>query len=282
MKTFIALLLLTTFARAESSRLIPAFLEAAELYPSDETFVHSPTVRAVLQVLHAKKIPAEYLSGLQGLDRSEWPLPADDRYDAWVRSASETKELAPELSLHAVKIDVKKASDYRDDIYAYFFITDGVIPTGKVSSIYKATGSGQGFFFNQVDRAIFPLIGIPAKSPSNHLIVDYGIVESDGDDVKRLQALSDIIIDIAITVYASQDPTGGQILINLRKEVKALAGLLISFNTDDRLVTDSFGYTAAQLAELLKDQTFVEIPRSHKGQDRWTSWDYTIHFRLLR
>jgi hypothetical protein len=161
-------------------------------------------------------------------------------------------------------------------------VTDGVIPTGKVTSIYKGLDEGETFFFNEVDRAIYPLLGVPAKSPDNHLIIDYGIIESDGDDIKDLQKLSSIIIDIAITVYSQIDPENAQILVNLRKEVKALADLLLSMNDDDRIANGSFGYTNAELTEILRDRTYVEFKKTHKKESQFDDWEYHLRFRLIR
>jgi len=284
MSWIISLLLFVTLAQAENSKVIPVFLDAVEVYqnPSFDPLFLKPEIRSVIQVLKNKNISPELL-GPYLMAKKEHILPADDKYDHWIKSAHLKKQTSEplEVSLHANKIDVVISTQFSDDVYAYFFITDGVIPTGKVTSIYKGVASGEGFFFNPVDRAIFPLIGIPAKAPSNHLIVDYGIIESDGDDIKKMQQLSSIIIDIAIAVYSGQSPNG-QVIMNLRKEIKALADLLISFNSDDRLVTDSFGYTTEEISKLLSERSFVDFKKSHKHETDFTIWQYDIHFRLLR
>lgn len=285
MKWILPLFLLTTLAQAETSKLIPAFLEAAEIYQSsaDNSLILKPEVRAILNVLHEKNLPIELLTRFKGA-KSSWTLPEDDKYDAWTKNPVQNKNEfnVPEISFHATKIDVIDSSQMRDDLYAYFFITDGVVPTGKVTSIYKGIASGQGFFFNATDRAIFPLVGIPAKAPSNHLIIDYGIIESDGDDIKKLQQLSAIIIDIAIAVYASQAPESSQVIVSLRKEIKALADLLLTFNNDDRLVTDSMGFTTDEISTLLKERTFVDFKRNHKFKGNYQKWEYDISFRMVR
>jgi hypothetical protein len=284
MSWIFTLLLFFSLAHAETSKVIPVFLNAVEVYqnPNLNPLFLKPEIRSVVEVLKNKNISPELLEPFL-LAKKDHLLPADDKYDQWIKTAHLKKQMTEpmEVSLHANKIDVVISTQYSDDVYAYFFITDGVIPTGKVTSIYKGVASGEGFFFNPVDRSIFPLIGIPAKAPSNHLIVDYGIVESDGDDIKKLQQLSSIIIDIAIAVYAGQSPNG-QVLMNLRKEIKALADLLISFNSDDRLVTNSFGYTTEEISKLLSERSFVDFKKIHKHETDFTIWQYDIHFRLLR
>jgi hypothetical protein len=287
MKVFFLAIFLSFSALAETSKLIPAFMDAVDIYLSPElglknSMVLNAKTRAILSVLENKKIdPAVLLEFTQGKSRTGWKLPEDDQFDRWQKAAP-AKGDVPEVALQAFKLDVVKTSDwFKDDVYAYFFITDGVIPTGKVTTIYKGVATGQSFFFNEVDRAIFPLMGIPAKKPNNHLIVDYGIIESDGDDIKKMQQLSDAIIDIAIAVYAAYDPEHGDVVIKLRKEIKALADMLLTMNSDDRLVTSSFGFKAQELNDVFKNETYVEFKRNHKAPQK-RGWEYDVHFRLLK
>ena len=277
-------------AWARNSLVIPAFRDAVKVYVEDpalvNTYVVSAKTKSIIRIFEQKKITPEmlspYLATLESKDT--FPLPRNDKFDSWIKNRKEESVKAPELALHAFGFDVIEESDdfFNDDIYCYFFVTDGVIPTGKVTSIYKGVDQGESFFFNEVDRAIYPLLGVPAKSPDNHLIIDYGIIESDGDDIKDLQKLSSIIIDIAIAVYSSVDPQNGQVLANLRKEVKALADLLLSLNNDDRLATGSFGYTTAELSEILREQTYVEFKKVHKKRSNFDDWEYHLKFRLIR
>jgi hypothetical protein len=274
---------------AQTSRIIPPVLEASRLYvagvTNQESLYLQPDILAALSVLESKKVDPLILDKYTHQKSTVWKLRADDQYDQWLKKpVPEKLTEVPEIAVHAFKFKVQEASDnwFKDDIYAYFFITDGVIPTGKVTSIYKGLSNGQSFFFNEIDRAIFPLVGITAKRPENHLIIDYGIVESDGDDIKELQALSSIIIDIAIAVYASYDPQNAQILINLRKEVKALAEMLLGLNNDDRLVTSTLAYKSNQIEEMLKNESYVEITRKHHSKAALNSWEYDLSFRFIR
>ena len=291
MKWLLLGLLTLSSAWAENSKIVPAFVEATRLYiesnqTSEESLYLRPDIRAALGVLENYRIDQDVLLRRIPLEKTEWPLRADDIYDQWVKKARLNKlhSTGPEMAAQAVKIDVVKASDtwFKDDVYAYFFITDGVIPTGKVSTTYKGIGSGQSFFFNEVDRAIYPLVGVPSKAPENHLIIDYGIIESDGDDTKEMQKLSTIIIDIAIAVYSSYDPQNAEILVNLRKEIQALAQLLISLNHDDRLATGTFGFKAEELHKMLEADSYVDLKKKHVSKEWMNSWEYHISFRLLR
>jgi hypothetical protein len=290
MKYLFLAIVLTGSAWAQNSLVLPAFRDAVKTYVETPDLVHTlvlkPKTLAIIKIFERKKISPStlesYLPAL--LDKKDFPLPLDDKFDGWIKNRKTESVKVPQLALHAFGFDVIEESDdfFNDDIYCYFFVTDGVIPTGKVTSIYKGVDEGEAFFFNEVDRAIYPLLGVPAKAPDNHLIVDYGIIESDGDDIKELQKLSSIIIGIAIVVYSSIDPENGRVLANLRKEVKALADLLLAMNNDDRLATGTFGYTTTELSEILREQTYVEFKKSHKKESQFDNWEYHLKFRLLR
>lgn len=289
MKWIVLGLLFANSLFADTSKFVPAFLEASKLYVegeqlSDESLYVRPDIRAALAVLEKSKIDPAVLEKRIYNKHSVIELRPDDKFDHWVKHPDKSRTEVPEMAVHAFRFKVNDESDnwFKDDVYVYFFMTDGVIPTGKVTSIYKGLSRGQSFFFNEIDRAIFPLVGVPAKKPDSHLIIDYGIIESDGDDIKEMQKLSNIIIDIAIAVYSTYDPQNAQILINLRKEIKALADLLISLNNDDRMAEGSFGWKAKELEELLRDETYVEITKRHHSKAEFNKFDYELSFRLLR
>lgn len=285
MKWIVLGLLFANTLFADTSKIIPTFLEASRLYINGEEGLYaSPDIRAALAVLEKNNIDPAVLEKRIHDKTSYWPLRADDQFDQWVKHPEKTTNEVPEMAAHAFRFKVNRGSDvfFKDDIYAYFFVTDGVIPTGKVTSIYKGLSSGQSFFFNEIDRAIFPLVGVPAKRPENHLIIDYGIIESDGDDIKEMQKLSSIIIDIAIAVYSTYDPQNAQILVNLRKEIKALADMLLTLNNDDRMAEGTIAWKAKELEELLKDESYVEITKHHHSKAELNKFDYELSFRLLR
>lgn len=285
----IATLMFSFNLLAVESKIAPIVGEALELYLDDQEadYILRPELHNALQIIKSKEIDRAYVQKL--LSKKNFAvveLPEKDQFDLLIeqRAANQNeKSEVPAVSLHAFKLDIKRQSDLlSDDVYAYFFVTDGVVPTGKVTNVYKDTRSGQSFHFNEVDRAIFPLVGIPAKVPQGHLIVDYGIIESDGDDIKQMQRLSSIIIDLAITIYSTQNPEAGAVLNQMRREIKALADMLLELNHDDRLFTGSFAYRNAEIAEHLKDTTYIEFSKNHKNPASLGGFDYTLNFRLLR
>lgn len=281
------LLIASSYSFAQNSTVIPAFIKAAQIYSSDHYdqknyYTLSLEIRSVIDVFIENQIDPSILKGFE-LTKNNWTL-KEDKYDQWIQNAYENKSIktiAP-IAFQAVKIDVKDSVDFSDDVYAYFFVTDGVVPTGKVTSIYKGVSSGESFFFNPADRALFPMAKVPLKSPSSHLIVDYGIVESDGDDITKMQKLTSIIFDIAIAVYSTQNPANGAMITKLRNEIKTLANLVISQDKDDRIITNTIGLQNDDISKLIDGKTFHDFKKNHKNGKGLFSWEYDVHFRILR
>lgn len=276
-------------AEAKVSKVIPVFLEASRVistkgYSQLGKYALKPQILAVIEVLEGHQISVKALRKYQHLSSYQF-LPQVDQFDLWIDSALKDSNHFPlQIALEALKIDVIDPSDdfTKDDLYAYFFVTTGVMPLGKTTSIYKGMGKGEGFFFNLTDRRIFPAGDSFSRGIENHLIVDYGIIESDGDDVRIFQELTRAIVDIAIVVYAVSNPEEAPRLQDLRREVKALADLLVSLNSDDRLVSSSFGLTAMEIETLLARRTFVVLKKAHKANAFFNSWEYNLFFRILR
>ncbi|MBF0208574.1 MAG: hypothetical protein HQK53_16990 [Oligoflexia bacterium] len=193
--------------------------------------------------------------------------------------------ILPKIGIHIYRFDVINAEDdfSGDDIYCYFFVTDGVVPTGGVTSIYKGYRRNTSFFFSVPNRLLYPPKGNEGIIPHNHLIIDYGIVESDGDEIEDMQKISAAIIDLASVVYAKKGPMHGLSVAQLRKEVKNLADALLKLNKDDKLVTDSLYYKPQDFISLFADGGSVyEFTKIHKGKHLLSEWEYRINFRILR
>lgn len=188
----------------------------------------------------------------------------------------------PPLALHAHKFLVAEESDdvTNDDIYVSFFITDGHIPTAKVSSIYRGLDEGESFLFNLEDRILYPLSG-GLRIPRGHLIVDYMIIESDGDDISEMKRISGFITDLAIEFYKRKygDDSG---LSQLREEVRALSEALLDLDHDDRLVTASWAPTALEVQHLLEQMSYADVTHTHKESSPWGDFKYKMTFRIIR
>jgi basic membrane lipoprotein Med (substrate-binding protein (PBP1-ABC) superfamily) len=270
---------------AETSKLIPLFLQGAEIYLGQvgpkTAHIYRKDLLLILNVFEKHQVSKPRLKKILQLAGSkEWPLPQDR---AILGLAKKSLSPLPKLALHAVKFKVSEESDdvYNDDIYMYFFVTDGVFPSGKVTSIYKNLDEGDSFFFNQIDRVIYPAAGV-SHMPQSTLIIDYGIMESDGDDIRESQALSGAIIDLAIGVYSAVEPESSIKLEQLRSEVKALSNLVLNMNDDDRLVTDTLVFQGDEMKRMLENQNYVEFDRKYKKSSTFDDFKYQIFFRMIR
>jgi hypothetical protein len=260
--------------------------------PSSMRLDQNPVHKDIIHIFEEKGLSKPFIQKLINriMERSSqaFMLPDNDRGDSLIKESflkSQKTHKAPfSMALKAYRFDVIEDEDdfFNDDIFCYFFVTDGVIPQAHVSSIYKNIDQGQSFFFHPNDSSIFPPNGIDRKGPQNHLIVDYGIVESDRGDIEELKRLSSAIVDIALVVYAAADPTTASLLIGLRKEVKHLASLLLDLGTDDRLAIGSIIYTTDELEKALEKRSIIPFYRIHEGRHYWSRWKYRIGFRLLR
>jgi len=271
---------------SDKSLVLPPFLNAMHKYVDPSVKKELSTVEQKIKILLEKrKINKTLLQKIlqKKLKNTLYLLPSDDRADKIIKKSWKNKATSFPIALQSFKMDIIEEEDdvFNDDIYCYYFITEGVIPTGKTTSIYRGLDQGNSFFFNETDRAIFPLHGIPSKVPKNHLIIDYGIVESDSQDIEELKKITAVILDIALLVYTATNPGASPYLPNLRKEVKKLSEYLLNLDDDDRLVTHTISFTSEEIQELLSNRTFYEFSKTHQGKHWYSKWKYRLHFRFL-
>jgi hypothetical protein len=265
------LLLLSVLAHGES-RVVPHFWLAVESWHTEGPL--KPEIRAIHAVWEKEHIDPSWLKKRsQVMLKRRWELPP--------KITAQTGWDGP-LSVQAARLDVREPSDdvMSDNIYCYFFITDGAVVSGRVSQIYHGLRAGQGFHFSLPDRALFPLQG-GWLVPQGAVIVDYGIVESDGDDIEKLQTMTGVIVDLVVAVYAVTDPGHGQVAIQLRQEVKALADALVSFDQDDRMAIGTLVLDKPTVTNTLQDRSWGELHRSHGSEYFFDRWRYHLTWRLL-
>lgn len=288
MKWLVIPFLFMQVAMAETSKLIPTFVEAAKIYvagkPTDSNQVLKPEVFAVVELLGKRNLDFKLLEEvISRASKKSWILPDDNEFEKFLDKSKHIliKGDVPEVSFQATRIDVHKKADmfFNDDVYAYFFVTEGDIPLGRVTSIYKGLSSGESFFLNESDRPLYPLTVGNFKRPGQYLVIDYGVIESGGNEIKKMQLLTGMISDIALAVYQSPHSMGA---MNLRLEMKALADVLLTLYNSDRLFTGSTFYTQSDLAEMLKKDSSVEISNRHTKTTGLTTYDYEFHLRLMR
>lgn len=264
-------LFLSIFSAIAESRLLPAFWQAVDSWQTKAPL--SREIQAIHHIWEREGIDPQWLRPRAKRSlKVQWGLPPAVHAQKWD---------AP-IAIQATRLDVVESSDdvLKDDIYCYFFVTDGAITTGRVSSIYTGLESGESFHFSPDDRALFPLQG-GWGVPQGGLIVDYGIVESDGRDIGKLQAITSVIIDLAIAVYAVAEPTTGQVAVQLRQEVKALADALISLEQDDRQAIGTIVLDKKTIETSLGDRNWGELRRSHHSEYFFDRWRYILSWRIL-
>lgn len=260
-----------TEAQARTSALLSKLQEALL---TEKSLILREDLLRVRRLLETHGIPGPTQERWRSLD------PADHLLRRLPSFMSKSEALYPPLSIHAHSFLVAEDSDdvFNDDIYVSFFITDGHVPTGKVSSVYRGLDEGDRFFFLPNDRFLFPLSADGPRVPSGHLIIDYMIIESDGDDLRELKKISAFITDLALAYYA--EDTGEP--LRLREEVRALSEALLDLDHDDRMVTATWAPGPWEVAELLPTPGYAEVTKTHKKSSTWSRFKYKLTFRILR
>jgi hypothetical protein len=187
-------------------------------------------------------------------------------------------------AIHAVKLSVTEDYDdfNNDNVYLYYITTSDDIVWGKVTDVYKNLDEGTEVFMNAEDRGVYGPTGQKLAFPTNHVIVDFGLIESDGDDITQLKKVSDAIVDLALVALAVYQPGAGAAALQARAEVNNLLHLIIELNSDDRLVTDSVYFTPNSMAEKLNNTTYFEFDRVYEKATWWTRFKYAMKFRLIK
>lgn len=182
------------------------------------------------------------------------------------------------LNLHVPQIQIiEEEDDYlNDDLYMWFVITrDGITHT-KVTKIYRGLDEGDILIFDDQDRVVS---SIPF---TQHLIIDYGIVESDGDDISELRRLSNNALNLVQEIIATLDLNlRNQALAQLNQETSAVLQLLLSLNHDDRLVSGSIHITYEDTYQTWQNAGVLERTQDFSGSHWGSDWHYRLKWRFL-
>jgi hypothetical protein len=204
--------------------------------------------------------------------------------EQWAKAQAPISRSANEkIAVHAAKFDVLEDYDdvSNDNIYLYFITTYGDFVWGRTTQTYKGLDEGDSFFFNADDRAIFGPKGA-ALALDSHLLIDVGIIESDGDDIAQLQKLSTVIINSAAEALMLASPQAGAIAAVLRSEVANLLKYIVSLDQDDRLVTDTIHLDPSQVTTQLGAKSFYEMSKRYQRKTFFTAFDYRLTLRVLK
>lgn len=266
------------------SALLSPFIESVFSYLRNDNSQEKlgPAAKVFFTALKASNINKNFIEKRFG--RVNESLDLDKYRFLKVNSISNplTESEIDKVAIHATKIDVIEEYDdfTNDNIYAYFIVTHGDQTWGRVTDTYEGLDQGTSFFFDASDRAIFGPSG-KAMKLNNHVIIDLGIVESDGDDLTHLQMLSKIILAKAADAFKETSPMASKIADQLRAEVANLLKLISGLDYDDKLVTDSIYLTKDSLQNSLATQSYYEIMRSYEAKTFFTAYNYKITFRAL-
>lgn len=278
----------STFEKRPAA-LVPDFLTALEqVAHGQRAHVNATGVQLWVDAMVQKGIDPSFLSRRMSKARYRRSDPfAQYRTVALEVFPAETRPLertaGEPFALHAYRFDVEEDYDdsTNDDIYCYFITTHDDKVWGKATSIYRNLDEGSSFFFSAEDRGLFGPKGDKIV-PINHTIVDFGIIESDGEDIVQLKKLSDVIVDLAVKALDIYNPAAGLAAEQARAEVKNLLHLVIEMDGDDHLVTDSMYFTPDSMTGLLQDATFKEFDRYYDQETTFSHFAYRLHFRLMR
>lgn len=271
--------------------LVDDFLEALQAYGSGEnSVVAKPSVQLWVDGLKARGVKAKFVDQRLTKARLQAMDSGFDVFQAYKTVEVElfddqapSRQAAFPTALHAFRLDVIEDYDdlSNDDIYGYFITTHDDLIWGRVSSIYSGLDQGDSVFFNAEDRSLFGPKGekLVAK---NHTLIDFGLVESDSGDIKELQKISDVIVDLALVALSAAEPAAGAAAAQARAEIKNLLNLLIAMDNDDRLVTDTLRFTPDSMEGLLNQATVAEFDRLYEGKRGWSKYAWRVHFRLLK
>lgn len=182
------------------------------------------------------------------------------------------------LHLHLPRLHVIEEEDdfFNDDLYMWFVITRDGIPTVKVTKIYKGLDEGQTLIFDHEDRIISNL---PFYQ---HMIVDFGVVESDGDDIREMQRLSRSALDLVVIAMGQLDPQlRSQVSVELKEEVAKVMELLLGLDHDDRLVTGSMLIDFRDTWQVWQNNGILERPQEFQGSHLGSDFKYRLTWRFL-
>lgn len=170
-----------------------------------------------------------------------------------------------EQSFRFVANKFKVLEDYddffNDDIYCYFISTQNGIYSLKLSNTYRGLDEGDSFFFLPEDRELAKVDDLTTE-----VVIDFGIIEADGEDIKELKKIIQAARDIADSMGSSSYE-----YINV---VKILFDSLANLKHDSRLVTDSI------LIKRMNNKQINEFEYIYKGERNFSDYKYLINFRL--
>ncbi len=186
-----------------------------------------------------------------------------------------TKSLV-HLHLPSLKVIEEEDDFFNDDIYMWFVITLDGIPYIKVTKIYKGLDEGQTLQFDAADRVINDL------QFKRTAIIDWGIVESDGDDISEMRRLSQHALELVYLAMNQQDdPNNPTRIEQLKDQTAKVMELLLGLDHDDRLTSGTLILDSTSTQTTWQNGGIYEFSQDFTGSHMNSDWHYQILWRLL-
>ncbi|MBH47046.1 MAG: hypothetical protein CME71_02620 [Halobacteriovorax sp.] len=182
------------------------------------------------------------------------------------------------MHVHLPQLKVIEEEDdfFNDNIYMWFIMTVDGIPYSKVTSIYRGLDEGDILVFNHIDRIINDLIY------KRQLIIEWGIVESDGDDISKLQELSRQSLRL-IQLYMQSDASqsSSQLSIALHQQSAEVLAKLLELDHDDKLISGTLVLDARATNQTINVGGLYDFNQGFKGSHLGSDWHYELTWRFL-
>tara|TARA_R110000868_G_scaffold100128_1_gene275337 strand:+ start:4643 stop:5437 length:795 start_codon:yes stop_codon:yes gene_type:complete len=182
------------------------------------------------------------------------------------------------MHVHLPKLKVIEEEDdfLNDNIYMWFIMTVDGIPYSKVTSIYRGLDEGDTLVFNHIDRIINNL------NYRKQLIIEWGIVESDGDDITKLQEISKQTLRLIRLYFESNSgQSAHQLSIALNQQSAEVMAQLLRLDHDDKLVSGTLILDARDTNQTISIGGLYEFNQDFKGKHHGSDWHYELTWRFL-
>ena len=180
------------------------------------------------------------------------------------------------LHLPSLKVIEEEDDFFNDDIYMWFVITIDGIPYTKITKIYRGLDEGQTLQFDAEDRIINNL------QYRRKAIIDWGIVESDGDDISEMQRLSRHALELVYLALNQQDDANNPSRIErLKDQTVKVMELLLGLDHDDRLTSGTLILDSSSTQRTWQNGGVYEFSQDFIGSHMNSDWHYQILWRLL-
>jgi hypothetical protein len=170
------------------------------------------------------------------------------------------------VSIHLNKFKVIEDYDdfMNDDIYLYVITTIGNKVSLNLTNVYRGLDEGDSFYFFPSDR----ILASEVELSKSTVIVDFGVIEADGEDIIILKQLISDLVEIA--------PAGDLLDSRYLQAIKAFFYAVANLKDDTRLITDTI------IIQKGEGKSFEEYDFIYSGERYWSDYKYLVNFRIFK